>query len=95
MRSVVSPCCTVRDWSRTAAARGGWRVTGRPKKLPHCTLSQRLREWRVARDSRHHGPASVPANCIETRMIAGNRRTRVARDSATALSHESSISALS
>ncbi len=28
----------------------------------------------------HHGPAAVPANCIETRMIAGSRRRRLARD---------------
>jgi hypothetical protein len=88
MRSVVSPCCTVRDWSRSAAATGGWRVTGWLKKQPTCTLSQRLRWRRVARDNRHHAPVSVPANCIETRMIAGNRRTRLARDRAIALSHE-------
>jgi len=64
-RSLVSIICTAGDWNRPAAAMGGWRVTGCPKKPPHSPLSQRL-----------HG-------------------SRVARDSATALSQESSTSALS
>jgi hypothetical protein len=42
-----------------------------------------------------HGPRANPADRIETRINAGKRRTRLARDSAIVLSQNSSISALS
>lgn len=92
--SAVSPGCTVATRARPRPPRRGWRVTPCPAGGAPLPSLPAIRGRRVARDGRPHGASSVPAGRAETRINTGNRRARVARDSATALSQISSISAL-